>query len=183
MDARESWHQEIRIEAENTDYGREKINCNIYFRNSEGTGFDASGGRYITMDPTVSNDVSDISAIFPLPNTLSAKYNLYVVFMPERIVNSTNPKPNKASFLIVYRKSNGTVATSYSKLASSITTSADTITKVFVSQITFPYCNMYDGTTESINVKLRVNNAAKRAETTTFSRTMRIDCIILEPVD
>ncbi|MDP4277144.1 MAG: fasciclin domain-containing protein [Bacteroidota bacterium] len=180
---KELWHDEIMVEAENSLYGRSSLNSNVYTRNSEGTGFVASDDRYIKVDPTASSDISKVSVTFPIPNTLSAKYNIYCVFIPECIEVASSNKPYVANFYLDYYDANGNLVKAKS-IAKGLTTNANKITKLYVGQFQFPFCNIWDGTsTSNIVVKLKVENSVKVSETTTKSRTMRIDCIILEPVD
>lgn len=182
FDAKETWHNEIRIEAENAAYGRSDLNADLYPRNSEGTQFNTSKNRYIIVEPSTSSDISTVSAIFPIPNTLSAKYNIYCVFVPELIANANSHKPYTANFFIDYVDAKGVVKKNIS-LATNKTTDPDNITKMFIGEFSFPFCNIYDGNNTNISVKLKVSNTVKSNQTTTKSRTMRIDCIILEPVD
>lgn len=183
--ARESWLKPIVCEAEWTQYGRTNTNSNIFSRNSEGTGYETSGGKYITIDPTTTSDISKVAAIFTIPDVLAATYDLYCVFVPERIVDTIAPKPNVANFFIAYRKENeknNYTGTSFTALASKVETSADTISKVYMGRVTFPWCSLAEGP-NPLDVKVRVENAVTRAQTTTKSRTMRIDSIIFEPVE
>ena len=67
-------------------------------------------------------------------------------------------------------------------------THGETMTKMFVTQIELPYANYsespFEGplTQDDDCVKLRVQANVDRNETTKFTRTMRIDCLIFEPV-
>jgi hypothetical protein len=58
------------------------------------------------------------------------------------------------------------------------------ITKMFVDQFNFEYANVVDDEYDKVAVKLEVINDVSSAEEQAgeYSRTMRIDCIILEPV-
>lgn len=183
MAPQESWQRTIVVEAEDPAFGRQNINNNLYFRSSVGTGYDISGGKYIVMNPTVSGGVSKVSVIFPIPNVLSATYDMYCVFVPERIANTVDPKPNKIDVGITYRKANGIYQpTTFPSVVKGIVTSADSLTKVLLGRVTFPWATPYDGNSNSVEVKLRIDNAVTSTQTTTMSRTMRIDCVIFEPV-
>jgi hypothetical protein len=179
----ESWQRTIVVEAENPAFGRQNLNNDLYFRTSEGTGYDVSGGKYIVLNPTVTSALSKVSVVFPIPNVLSATYDMYCVFVPERISNAVDPKPNKIDVGITYRKENGIYyPTTYTNLIKGIVTSADSLTKVHLGRVSFPWATPYDKTTNSVEVKLRIDNAVSTTQTTTMSRTMRIDCVIFEPV-
>ena len=73
-------------------------------------------------------------------------------------------------------------------IAGPMPTHGETMTKMFVTQIELPYANYsespFEGplTQDDDCVKLRVQANVDRNETTKFTRTMRIDCLIFEPV-
>jgi hypothetical protein len=182
--ATESWHREILVEAENTEWGRTNLNANVYFRTSVGSGFSASSGKYITVEPTVLNDISEVSVTFPIPNTLSASYLIYCVFMPEIIADTSSHKPNIVTFSIDYVDSNGKQLTNQTPNSwKNIVTKANDTTMVNLGKFTFPYSNIFKDDNSSIKVKIKARNAVKKSQTTQYTRTMRIDCLILKPVD
>jgi hypothetical protein len=172
----------IKVEAEWSSYGKTKTNANFYERSTEGTAFKASNNFYTTIDPTSNSDLSKVSATFPIPTTRSTKYNIYCVFIPEVIADKNSQKPYVVNFYLDYIDDAGKVVKN-KKIASNIATEPDKITKVFVGTTTNKFFDYYDGTNASIDVKLKVENAVKATETKTKSRTMRIDCIIFEPVE
>ncbi len=185
MKATDSWYKKIMVQAEFNGYGRDFANADLYNRSSVGTGFEASDKRYIYLKCTSSSNLQKTSATFGLPNVLSAKYNLYVVFIPERAENAINPKPSRVSFYMMSRQVNGKLQpTVFSSLLTNVTISADTVQKVFVKEINLPWCSMYDSKNpSSIEVKVKVENVVGRSETSKMSRDLRIDCVILEPVE
>jgi len=69
--------------------------------------------------------------------------------------------------------------------AAVFTTDSLAITKMYVTEINFPFCNLYTSKslTSDINVKLKVESAVLIGEKALFDRDMRIDYIILEPVE
>lgn len=180
--ATESWHNEIRIEAENTSFGRVGNNANVYWRGSENTGYDISGNRYIVVYPLTTSTLQEVFVSFPIPNTLSAKYNIYCVFAPAAI-SETAKLPCKVNFYMDYINSAGAKVVNQ-LIKSNVETSGTAVSKILVTQMTFPYCNIVSGTDNTeISVKLKVRTMAKITESTLFARTMFIDCIILEPVN
>lgn len=180
--ANESWQKRIVVEAEWANYGRTSTNANLFFRNALGSGFEASGDKYITLDPTSVNDISKVRVMFPIPNVLSATYDIYCVMMPERIANAVSPKPNVVNFSITYRKANGIYQpTSFTTLKNNVVTSADTVTNVYLGRVTFPWCSLAEGA-NSLEVIVRAENAVLKKDVATKSRTMRIDCVIFDPV-
>jgi len=193
----ESWFKEIRIEAEWTSYGRSTSNYAASPVSSIGTGFKVSNGYYISLVPTTSSNISKVFVSFPIPKTLSAKYNIYCVFLPGKIVDETDTKPNKVKFYLSYINNAGVqvkeaaidvnnIVQSPSATPAIFTTDPTMIHKMLVAKdFEFAFCNsdfnLLDPT-KPITVSLKVENAAKTTEATLFNRTLRIDCIILEPV-
>jgi hypothetical protein len=193
--AAESWQQEIKIEAENSTYGRSNLYSTLYVRSGLGSAINTSGGKYLVCEPTTVSNSTMNSATFPIPNTLSGKYNIYCVFLPSSIVNPENIKRYKTRFYFSYLNNQGIQVTDAAidvnnvvglpnKIGGIFTSTAKETTKMFVTQFEFPYCNLYtsESTSADITIKLKVENAVKITETVLFDRTMRIDYIILEPV-
>jgi len=180
ISAADSWNKKIKIEAENNGYGRINENNNLYVKNSYGTGYEASGGKYVTLESTATNDISKSFLNIGIPNVLSAKYNVYVVFMPDKIEYVLKPLPGKVSVYMTYRKANGNYnATVFSIVKSKVDISATDVTKLLVGTITFPWCSVYDGTNNSIEARIKVENVIYKEKT--YRTTLRIDYVILEP--
>ena len=174
-----SWFKEIRVEAESS-YGRTNSASNIFIRSSFGTEFTASNNYYILVDPTSTNPAVE----FSIPNTLSAKYNIYCVFVPAKIVNANDTIPTKAKFQLTYiRRASGSTFIKRFTPENNIT-DPNNMTKMFIDQFDFEYANVFSAEYDRVAVKLEVINAVTTQEEQSgdFSRTMRIDCIILEPV-
>ncbi|HRZ98694.1 MAG TPA: hypothetical protein P5084_14155, partial [Paludibacter sp.] len=195
--AAESWQQPIKIEGENSDYGRNYKYANLYVRSSLGSIFKAnvSDSKYLVVEPTTASNTTQNEVTFPIPNTLSGKYNVYCVFVPSNIATETNTKPYKVSFYLSYLNSTGVAivdaavdskntVTLPNRLGATFTSKGSEITKMYVTQFTFPYCNIIKDKSESANItmKLKVKNEVKITETALFNRTFRVDYIILEPV-
>jgi len=196
----DSWQKTIKIEAETEAYGREKSNCDVYPRLSDGSGLNISQQKYIYVNNTTTNNSSRCYVKFPIPNTLSAKYNIYCVFVPGSIVDTTDKRLNKVRFYLSYVNSAGVQVASASIDANNVvqpqiipkstgkifaTTTFTEPQKMFITQLDFSYCNIIDPLTfktTDITVKVWVENATTTNETGNFNRDMRIDCIILEPV-
>lgn len=190
----ELWHRPIKVEAETSGYGRLAVNYAINTTASIGTGFDVSRGYFITAIPQTTSNISPVYIEFPIPNTLSGKYNIYCVFVPTIIVDTTDLRPNKVRFSLTYVNNAGNKVTQTvnannqvqtSGTAAIFTTDPTQMTKMLaVKEFEFPYANVNWSKATDITVALRVANAAGAtgAELTNFNRTLRIDCIILEPV-
>jgi len=174
-----SFYREIRVEAENS-MGRTNTGSNIFTRSSFGTEFTASNNYYILVDPASTEPAVE----FSIPNTLSTKYNIYCVFVPAKIVDPNNLTPTKAKFQLTYirRQSGSTFIKRFTP--GNNATDPETFTKMFVDQFDFEYANIIDADYDRVAVKLEVSSdvTTQEEQSGDFSRTMRIDCIILEPV-
>lgn len=181
--ATESWHNEIRIEAENTSFGRVGNNANVYWRSGENTGFNVSGNRYIVVYPLTTGTIQKVYVTFPIPNTLSAKYKIYCQFAPTAIQES-NKLPCLVNFYLEYVKSDGSKTSILTPVLSKVEVSGTAVSKVFITELTLPFCNIVTpGNNSDISFKVKVENAATVSQSTLYTRTMLIDCIILEPVN
>ncbi|MHB9142175.1 MAG: hypothetical protein ACYC25_09895, partial [Paludibacter sp.] len=194
--AADSWQKPIKIEAENSSYGRSFLYSSLYVRSGLGSAYNVSEYQYLASDPTTVSKSTPNSVTFPIPNTLSGKYRIYCVFLPSSIVLANDSSRYKVRFNFSYLNASGTqindaaitsknaIATTPGSIGGIFTTEAAEVTKMFVTQIDFPYCNIYskESLVSDITVKLKVENATLITETVKFDRTMRIDYIILEPV-
>lgn len=199
----DSWFRPIRVEAENPNFGRSAGNYELTTFSSIGTGYDISGGFYINARATSTLSTARLFVNFPIPNTLSAKYNVYCVFVPLYITDTLNLRSYKVRFSLNYdyvpgvkRDSVWVAETGFTKIhtqAKQFITDPKEVTKVLVLEnYEFPFANVTRGnrgadllTGDRIRVGLRVENAAgtTASERLNFSRDIRIDSIILEPVE
>lgn len=194
----ESWYKTIKVEAESSMFGRTEANYSPSSDASIGSGFDISNGSYLTLRSTTLGASAVLFANFPIPNTLSAKYNIYCVFVPTTIVTPTDMRPNKIKFYLTYMNSaekqvtyanidanNKVLSTTIAKGSATFTTDGTKITKMLVAKdFVFPFSNLVYNNILGLTVALKVENATgvTSSETTNFNRDLRIDCIILEPV-
>lgn len=193
----ESWQQPIRLEAEYSSYGRSYNFANLFVRSSLGSIFDGkvSDSKYLLVEPTTVSNTTMSAVTFPIPNTLSGKYNIYCVTVPPTVVEGQAAKAYRLKFYLTYLNNNGNPVVeapidAANKLmvpgrVGAIFTSDDKeITKMFVTQYEFPYCNLLEegDPSSKITIKLKVENATKITETVKYSRSLRIDYLILEPV-
>jgi hypothetical protein len=198
--ASESWFKEIRVEAENA-HGRLTSNYAANSVSSIGTGYNISKGYYLRLDPTTSSSISKLFVSFSIPNTLSAKYNIYCVFVPASIVDTTDHRPYQVQFYLSYTNNlgvpvinasvdvNNTVQLPSKASYTFTTTPSNQPQKMLVvSGFQFPFCNLVNNrdyiSSLLSNVTLKVQNVGTPANETAkkVNRTLRIDCIILEPV-
>ncbi len=192
----EFWNKEIRVEAENMGFGITTANYSPTTLLSTDNVFDISDGKYLSLTPTSTSNLTNTNNTyvkFKIPNTFSMKYNIYCVFVPTAIVDTTNKKPYKVKFNFSYQNETGSLVydnfvtatntlTTTSSQTGVFTTNPTTITKMLVlKDFLLPYCNLILSSQNSINVVLKVANAASITEDINYNRNIRIDCIIFEP--
>jgi len=178
FNAWESWQKPIVLEAENS-LGREAYLCNVYSRTTYDSWLKGiSDQKYLLVSPTTSSAKPQMT--FSIPNTLSATYNVYCVFVPGNVADTTiKNETTKVYFELTYLNNLG-VSTSIRLIKPTIRiTSPTAITKMFVYKITFPFANYNELIT---TVKLKVYSDVATNETSIYTRRMRIDCLLLEPV-
>lgn len=177
-----SWFKTIRVEAEDP-FGRDNTNSNIYNRTGLGSGLDISDESYIVVDPTGTSNIAQPGVRFSIPNTLSATYNIYCVFVPAYIVDPTNMLANRADFQLTYVSTTAGRTRRHTFTPENSVTDPSGLTKMFIGQFDFEFANVLDEDYREAAVKLQVTNDVTIEEENAglFSRTMRIDCIILEP--
>jgi len=201
----ETWFKPISVEAENSLYGRTVQNYTPSVVSSIGTGYNVSNGNYLSLLPTTSGSTAILSAKFPIPGTLSAKYNIYCVFVPTTIVDTTDKRPYKVRFYLSYVNSAGIQVTdanidannnvllttrpvSGAGTGATFITDGTTNPMLVANGFVFPYSNVVfdpnSAISKSITVFLKVENAAgvSSSEMTNYNRNLRIDRIILVPV-
>jgi hypothetical protein len=193
----DSWCKEIRIEAENASYGRKSENFEITTNSSLGTKFNLSRNSYIYCKPTSTSALSPLTLTFTIPNTLSTKYNIYVVFVPTVITDTTDKRPYKVNF---YLSTNANApAPTYPTTPINPTpllTDPLNVTKLLVvKNYTFPTTNIVSGsmyrraqlpmgatTAITFGLKMRNMGGVTATEVKNYNRALRVDCLILEPV-
>jgi Secreted and surface protein containing fasciclin-like repeats len=201
----ESWFDTLRVEAEAASFKTlQKFNYDQYIYSGIGSNLSISGGRYLYLKDLSVNGLNPPYATFDIPNTLSAKYNIYCVFVPGSLVTAGDNRPNKVSFYLTYIDATGkqllntaidannllttktsTVQNKFPAGAGVFTSKPAVVDKMLVAKnVVFPFCNILTTTTSKSTISLAVVNAAgfTTSEKATFNRNLIIDCIILEPV-
>lgn len=202
----ETWFKPIKIEAEYTGFGRIAGNYKISDRTSYGSGMDVSASKYIYAEATSTLSFAKLFVNFPIPNTLKGKYNVYAVFVPGYISDTTNQKIYKVRFSMnydygtklapardsIWANADMLPVNSYNS-AGIFYTEAKSMSKVkILENFEFAYSNLYNNslresdftTSDKIRVGLRIENAAgtTAADKLKYNRNISVDCIILEPV-
>ncbi len=192
-----SWKFDIEIEAEvgyyiqdNAQFAANYSSHNIMFVTDattnpyvEGT---VSNNRYVDFIPRATT--SKIVAAFNLPNVLSGKYDIYVVTVPENMVDSLNTEPKYSTFTATINSdfSPNPKKTSELSVGSKVTSSqvqtspskVDTI--LLFEDYEFPVC--YYGISGPAPV-LQLNSQYKTALKKKCTAHLYIDKIILRSKD
>ncbi len=201
----ESWLKPIKVEAETERY-RTSANYTLNTMTSIGTGYNISRGYYLFGNPSTTSDLTSINNMFVkfgIPYTYSGKYNIYCVVVPAMIISPTDTKANKIRFFLTHLNSDGvqlndqpigvnnnviySTSSETQKITQAnmfISNSSKIDTMLVVKDYQFLYADRYSDPVSGYtpSVYLRVNNAARLAEALTYTRLLRIDCLILEPV-
>lgn len=195
-DNTETWNKPIAVEGEEQN-GRSYNNTltSVYTRNvkAESTVKNVSGDSYIEVQPI--SVATNPSVTFEIPNVLAGKYNVYAVLLPatmdgeEAELDST-----KMQFSITYVNANGRNTTKTNKSKTLITKSQEMTKMLAFENLEFPVSDYTDNLwrmdennrEEELKVKttmtVMTNVTAKEYSSKTYTRTFRLDRIILEPI-
>lgn len=178
-----SWFKEIRVEAEEV-LNRKNVLSTINNRSSYGSSLDVSENEYILVQPTSTSSKPNVT--FSIPNVLSGKYNIYCVFVPESILDDSKKVMSKVAYTLayIYRSSDGRSKTQKITPDNNVI-QAEGLTKMWVTEFDFEYANVIDEDYKDVKVTLKVENIVTSTDVLDnpeYTRDMRIDCIILEPV-
>lgn len=178
----------IVVEAEDTR-NRTDAYANVFSRSASQTTYadSVSGQRFIEVNAATTNARTQPMVQFTIPNTLAATYDVYVVFAPaEAYIEGAAADSTRVRFYLNYVHVDGKMKED-AAIDGSITRGKG-MTKMKVGTFTFPFANFTDSRFTAGNgqdedcVRLRVQANVPASETTRLTRTMRIDCIIFEPV-
>jgi hypothetical protein len=175
----------IVAEAENTDYVLDKTNCATDDAAVMVTAakIKISNNKYMPFNPISSKLRPSVK--FALPNTLSGTYDIGVVFVPLNLTRNgwtttVDQLPGKIS--MVLSDLNDKTTNGYVEVAS-IDVSASKIDTVWVAKgHIFPKCDYFpDNTPSKAKVSITVSSVVKPSQTSTYTRKMYIDCIVVKP--
>lgn len=212
----ESWHNEIRVEAENSSNYLTQYCGSTSSRSVENFpqfAQQVSENKFLYVTPP-SLSFQKNTVRFGLPSTLSGKYNIYIVTLPASAVDTASVndpskmRSTKLNFYLTYVHEDGTLKedaviatpsdyngtqtpTPIDASSPAFITDAEHVDKMLVARnFKFPYANYtaspFASDTEDrlTTAYLRVECAVtKAADLTLYEKYMRIDCIILEPVN
>lgn len=190
-----SWYKPIKIEAEYSFYGRTVSNYSTSINSGIGTGMPISDEYYLVLRDAALSLQSKLNVTFNIPFTLSAKYNIYCVFVPKSILDPTNSKPYQVKFYLTYTNSSGVQVANAAigatnnvlkptDAAAIFTTDPTKVDKMLVvKDFTFPFSNtVYTATTQTELIKQIKAALRVEAVNTKEKDDILIDYIILEPV-
>lgn len=184
----------IIIEAESS-FGRTVSNYTVNVNSGLGSGYEISNGDYAIFRDAALSGLARLYVNFKIPNTLSAKYNIYCVFVPRKILAPADETQYSVKFYLTYVNSSGKLSSNIAVNASNelLTSSAGAATfktdptkvdkMLVLKDFEFPFSNtVYTGNTESqlleqIKPVLRIESVNTSAKDDIY-----IDCVILEPV-
>ena len=174
----ESWHTRLKVEGEETR-GREYTSSELYRRtlNASSPFYGRlSGNTYLEAIPTTSSANPNVT--FTVANTLSAKYDIKVVFLPQTLSTDRENvgKPNNVQCTLYYVDENGKSTNVKSGTVNPDPDHIDTLT--IFSAFAFPACEYAE---EVPNVKLKLASSVSSKQRASYSRTLLVDCVILEP--
>ena len=189
IDKKLSFFMPIKVEGERSAAQDTVLNANLPLpvRNLDATNpyySKLSNHEYVEIAPMNSSVIPYIT--YNIPNLLSnIGYDIYCVFVPAIVYNSkasdADRLPCKLKFTLGYTKQNGTASTTTFKNGSSsdFITRPDVIDTIMVgSNVTVPTCSY--GLDEP-TVTLKIQSTVTSTQTSKYTRTMRLDCIILKP--
>lgn len=212
----ESWHEEIRVEAENSSNYMTQYCGSTSSRSVENFpqfARQVSENKFLYVTPP-SLSFQKNTVRFGLPNTLAGTYNIYIVTLPASAVDTANVndeskmRSTKLNFYLAYVHEDGTlkedaaIKTPSDYKGTQTPTPIDDTNPEFITHpkevdkmlvarnFKFPYANYTASpfasdledllTTAYLRVECVVTSAADLAK---YEKYMRIDCIILEPVN
>lgn len=139
-----------------------------------------SGSAFLALTP--SSTILKPSVTFALPNLLSCKYDIGIVLVPLNLTAngySSTIDPKKYRINVELRDGNTGVTEKLDHLEAD-GTSVDTLW--VARDHVFEYCDYHpDRSFLESNVTLKITNDAKRSETSTYTRNLYIDCIVVKP--
>lgn len=186
IDKRQTFLQEIKIEAENIrrqDTITAAIDpLTVVNVPSTSPFYDKiSNNQYVQIEPySTGTGWANPSVIFSVPDVFSnIPYDVYVVLAPaiagDSLASDEDRLPSHFRAQAQYRMQNGGWRKGRRQ---QITATPDVVDTVFVETITFPTCS-YGLTDPELTITLTEN--VTRTQTNIYSRNILVDCIILKP--
>ena len=192
--ANKAWQYDIKLEAENRGYVNQDRSrllagtslTGVTHTVTDGTRHDSVSGvvsGYAYNEFVAQSSNSSPVVAFNLHGVLSGTYDIYVVVVPENMLDKSNnnPKINQFTADLEYDfdESGNAQTLSSEETFRSDPTKVDTI--LLFENFTFPYC--YSGIPYSVYPVLKLNVKFTIRERATVTPNLNIDCIILKGKD
>ena len=206
------WHDTIKIQGESLGYNEEyndesnsSSRIQTYYLNKNDS-IKLSNNAFAAFIPLRSSGAID--ATYEIPRVLSAKYRIKLVLVPAAVQNPelvygdiSLLKPTKLKATLYYpdekgksknQKLGGYVRGGYNLLAPYasdtiiLSPDADEFKEKYTDEnYTFTFKSNEFAISEEIptETKLKISSDVSSSQRNTYDRTLRIDCIILEPVE
>lgn len=191
IDKRQSFFQQIKVEAEQTSHvdtiiqAREPLSQRAVPLTNAFYG-KVSENSFIEAQPLSS--VSSTSVTYTIPDQLSnIGYDIYAVFVPAIAYNENASDeerlPCRVRFTLTYQDQEGNVVSASMRNpkdnAVNYETTPDVVDSVLVaSNYVFPTCAL---DLDDPQVTLRIQSNITSSMSSRFTRTLRLDCILLKP--
>ncbi len=192
----ETWNKEVSVEAEEQN-GRNYNNTttSVYTRTlkNESLVTGISGDSYIEVQPNTS--ATNPTVQFEIPNVLAGKYNIYAVLLPATVDGSTAELDSTVvSFTLYYSNADGRVVNKKNTSKTLVTNSREVTKMLAFQEFEFPVSDYTDrlwltddnNNAEDVETKtsmtVSTNVTTKEYSSKKYSRTFRLDRIVLEPI-
>ena len=191
IDKRQTFYQQINVETEQTSnvdtiiQAREPLSQRAVPLNNPFYG-KVSENSFVEAQPLSS--VSSTSVTYKIPDQLSnIGYDIYAVFVPAIAYNENasaeDRLPCRVRFTLTYQNQDGTTQSASMRNpannAVNYETTPDVVDSVLVaSNYVFPTCAL---DLDDPQVTLRIQSNVTSSMSSRFTRTLRLDCIILRP--
>lgn len=182
FDPYKTYVEDIVVEAENENYQVSKKYCNeddraVYVSVAN---LGVSNSQYMKFTPSMTLRQA---VTFALPGALSCKYDIGVVFIPLNLtrsgwVSNIDPKPTRVSFEL----DDGYTRPKLS--VDNVEVPGNKVDTIWVTKgYEFPYCDYNPSRENPTDTKntLEITCEVRNNETSTYTRDMYIDCIVLRP--
>ncbi|MDP4276095.1 MAG: fasciclin domain-containing protein [Bacteroidota bacterium] len=185
MKPEETFVKTIVVEAENSDYVIDKLNCATTDAAVmvNAANIRLSNNRYMKFTPVSSKLRPNVT--FALPNTLSGTYDIGVVFVPQNLTRNgwtTTVDQLPALVSLTLTDANDQSSNGYISLASDTVSASKMDTAWVTKGHKFPKCDYFpDNIPSKAKVTLNVACIVKPSQTAAYTRNLYIDCIVLKP--
>ena len=179
------WNPPITVEAENSSSiasitgGNRTVYAISSGKQNPNIEGSVSNRSYLQVSPSTASGNPSINLY--LPDVLSTKYRIYGVFVPANITNfyATDTLPSSIRAQLIYNNEFGAIPRAALTLGN-FETNPNKIDTVAIGEFEFPIA--YAGTGNYAPI-LRLSGVVQSSERDKYTRTIRLDCILLIPVE